>query len=369
MKKHVIFSILLLFLLCTVSLAAGDNDGSDLIFKWDIRVWGADVGLGYKGVSFFDGVDTILWVSAGGGYQSANYFPYNDDTTWPSDTDLPGYDPGYDNLNTDWRLGISQGILYNEAQQRNLLDFTLLYRGKLQSYYWKDDILAGYPNYPDRNGLWQNSIMLGFVFDTVYYDSEMVTREGIYSSISAEFAPRFFLNEVVGNTGFTRLNVLAIVYKPLLSDWSFNMHIFDRLVFDYLFGNDAEIPISARTTMGGLSNVPILSNPGSYRGLGGAVRGIRNDRFDGFMKIVNNLELRMYFPVLNISNMVTPGLVIYFDSGVYDKLTRTLQFDPIYLSTGAGLVLHALSYDVVGYLNYFINENNFTFSFSLGAHF
>ena len=361
MKKHVIFLFMLL-LLCPFTLAADDNNGSDLIFKWDIRFWGADAGLGYRGVSFFDGVDTIFWVSAGGGYQSANYFPNSDDTTVPSDSALPGYD----NLNIDWRLGISQGILYNEAQQRNLLDFTLLYRGKYQSYYGNDYIPAGYP---DRNGLWQNSIMAGFVFDTVYYDSEMVTREGIYSSISAEFAPRLFLNEVVGNTGFTRLNVLAIVYKPLLSDWSFNMHIFDRLVFDYLFGNDAEIPISARTTMGGLSNVPILSNPGSYRGLGGAVRGIRNDRFDGFMKIVNNLELRMYFPVLNISNMVTPGLVIYFDSGVYDKLTRTLQFDPIYLSTGAGLVLHALSYDVVGYLNYFINENNFTFSFSLGAHF
>jgi len=337
-----------------------EGGAGEVLIKWDLRLYGLDAALGYRGLSLWQGADTILWVSAGGGYQFANYFPDAEDTHSPEDV-------SYSNLNLDWRLGISQGLLYGPVLKRNLLELVLLYRGKVQRYAEYDAIPTGYP---DRRGILQNSLTGGLVWDGVLRDPLYLTREGLYASVSLELVPGFLANNLEGDSQYSRANALLIGYLSLLGSREAGVYLAERLVFDYLYGQEGGIPVSARTTIGGLVDLPIGKNP--LEGLGGAVRGILEGRFDGFVKLVNNLELRAYFPSLSLGGRggrLTPGLLAYFDAGIYDKLTRKLSLDPVFLSTGAGLILHPIGFDLVLYGDYFINENRLGFAVRFGLHY
>jgi hypothetical protein len=352
--------LLLIFLLITALGGPAAAEENDWLFKYSIRTWGGDFAAGYTGWPLFEGVDTILWASAGGGYQQAAFYPADHDSP------APAGETGYVNLNIDWRFGISQGILFHPEQERNLLDFTCLYVSRLQRYLENDSIPSGYP---DRDGIWLNTLVSGLVFDTVTFDRRLILRRGFYATLSTELAPGWLGNNVAGDSRYGRFTALAVGHQPLLARPDVSIYLAERLVYDILWGNEEQIPISVRTRIGGLTNVPLHKNPGSYRGLGGAVRGVGKDRFDGYVKLVNNLDLRVHFPSLRLPGEVVPGLVFYLDAGAYDESSRELRLPPLYLSTGAGLVLNVFGYDLVLYAHYFFNEEAFTVSFDLGAHF
>jgi hypothetical protein len=357
MKKIAVLFLLVFSSAVRLPAAEGDNDW---LFNYSIRTWGGDLAVGYTGFPLFEGVDTILWASAGGGYQNAAFYPADHDSP------APAADMEYVNLNADWRLGFSQGILYNPAQERNLLDFTCLFVSRMQ-HYLKNEAIP--PEYPDRDGIWLNALVGGFVFDTVVFDPRLIVREGVYATVSTEWAPGLPVNSVFGDSRYTRFTALAIGHQPLLARPQVSIYLAERLVYDVLWGRDEEIPISVRTRIGGLTNVPLHKNPGSYRGLGGALRGVERDRFDGYVKLVNNLDLRLHFPSLRLPGGTVPGLVFYLDAGAYDETSGRLRLPPLYVSTGAGLVLNVFGSDLVLYANYFINERSTSLSFDLGAHF
>jgi hypothetical protein len=350
--------MLILLLLGGSDLGALGSE--DLLPRVDPRLWGADGALGWKGLRLIPGVDTVFWVSAGGGYQSENYFAGADDAVPPADPDTVRYT----SLNADWRLGVAQGILFNYEQKRNLLELLLLYRGKYQHYLDPNGVLAGLP---DSDGLLQNSLFTGLVFDNVLADLAFATRRGVYAAAGAEFAPRAFGNSALGASDFTRLSLIACGYLPVLATRAVSIYLGGRVLYDHLFGEDAWIPLSARASFGALPKVPIGENP--LRGLGGALRGIADDRFDGFLKLAGSADLRLHFPALTLFNLVTPGLIAYFDAGVYDHLSRRLRFNPVYGSTGLGLALYGMGFDIVLYGSYFINENRFSPGLELAAHF
>ncbi len=186
----------------------------DLLFKWDQRIWGGDVAFGWKGWDLFRGVDTVLWASAGGGWQGNRYFASDDDTLVPADPDAARYD----NLNVDWRLGVAQGILFNPAQDRNLLEFLLLYRGKYHDYFDDNGVLTGLP---EENGLLQHSFTAGLLFDNVSVERPSLNSRGIYAVLSAEFAPEWLGNDVLGRSDFWRLSLGVTGYQPILdTPWS-----------------------------------------------------------------------------------------------------------------------------------------------------
>jgi hypothetical protein len=356
MKRLTVLFVLIL----TAGAWRAAGEGNDLHLGYSIRIWGGDVAVGYSGFSAFEGLDTILWASAGAGYQKAAFYPTDHDSPAP-DTDM-----GYINRNVGWRLGFSQGILYNPAQERNLLDFTFLYVSRLERYSQNEAIPA---TYPDREGMWLNTLVSGLVFDTVTFDPNLIVREGIYAAVSTELAPGGLGNNLFGDSRYARFTALAIGHKPLLALPGLSIALAERLVYDILWGRDSQVPIGVRTRIGGLVKVPILKNPGSHRGLGGALRGVEKDRFDGYVKLVNNLDLRLNFPSLRLPGEAVPGLVFYLDAGAYDESSRRLRLPPLYVSTGAGLALNVFGYDLVAYANYFINEETFSFSFDLGTHF
>jgi hypothetical protein len=349
--------LLALALLLAASAAAAENTTQDILFRWDPRLWGADVAWGYKGWELFRGVDTVLWASAGAGYQSANFYQLYDDSGVAEE-------PRFNPVGGDWRLGVAQGIVYNLEQNRNLVEALLLYRGKYQKYLNAEAIP---PSYPDQTGILQNSFLTGLVFDTSLKNEQFKTKRGIYSALTLELVPGWVGNDILGDSDYSRLGYIAEGYLPVHESRLVSVYLADRVMFDYLFGDTAHIPISATGSFGALTSVPIGSNP--IPGLGGSLRGVPGERFDGLVKAVNNFDVRLHFPALTLFDLVTPGLTFYFDAGVYDRMSRSLRFDPVYTSVGAGLVLYALGFDFVLYGDYFITEPDFSVSLGLGAHF
>ncbi len=347
----------LLLGLLLLAARAGAQDRSDWLFRWDARLWGADAALGWRGLTLFPGLDTVLWVSAGGGWQANNYFPPDDDSSAQAGAD-------FKMLAADWRLGVSQGILDRPRGDGDLLQAVLLYRGRFQRYIDGGATLAGLP---DETGVLQNSLLASLVLDSSVFDRARITKDGLFGSLTAEWAPGFFYNSVFGDSDYVRLTALLEGYRTLVSTPAISVYIADRLVYDRLLGDEARIPVSARTAIGGLTSVPISKNP--LRGLGGSVRGIEGGRYDGFAKMVNNLDLRVHFPAWTLFRLLTPGLVAYVDTGIYDRGSGRLSFDPLLASVGAGVLLNALTYDFIVYGDYFLNERVFGVSLGLSAHF
>ena len=300
----------------------------------------------------------MLWASVGGGYQGSNFFAAADDS-------IPLEDVDYQVLGADWRFGVSQGIVYRPDGAGNLLEAVLLYHGRYQSYLQGGAVLAGLP---DEDGLLQNTLLASLVLDSTVFDRGRLTRDGLFGSLTAEWAPAFFYNKAMGDSDFVRLTALLEGYRTLLSTPAVSVYLADRLVYDRLLGEEARIPVSTRTTIGGLTSVPISKNP--LRALGGAVRGIADNRFDGFAKLVNNLDVRVHFPSLALfGGMLVPGAVAYLDAGLYDRASGRLSLDPLLASVGAGVLLNALGFDFILYGDYFLNERDFGVSLGLSAHF
>jgi len=104
----------------------------------------------------------------------------------------------------------------------------------------------------------------------------------------------------------------------------------------------------------------------SESALGGVVRGLESRRFDGFIKIVNNFDIRMHIPAIWI---FVPGIVLYFDMGIVDNLDYILRPEEVLYTTGAGIFLSGLGFALTGYINYLINEGKISFSFDFNLHF
>jgi len=358
MRKGCWLAIVLLLALAGAAGWALPELPEDVLFRWDARIWGGDVAFGWKGWDLFPGVDTVLWASAGAGYQASHYFSNKDDSIIPADPDTRRYE----NLNVDWRFGMAQGIVFNPAQDRNLVEFLLLYRGKYHDYIDKNNVLA---LLPEQGGLLQHSLTAGLLFDNTSVDKPSLNSRGLYAEFSAEFAPEWLGNDALGTSDFWRLSLGLTGYQPVLDTPALSIYLADRVMLDRLFGD--QVPISALGTIGVLKKIPIGDNP--RRALGGTLRGIYTNRYDGLVKLTNNFDVRLHFPALTLFRLATPVVVAYFDAGFYDKMTGVLQLDQIYCTTGVGVGLLALGFDFLLYGSYFLNEGRLGAVLGLGVHF
>jgi hypothetical protein len=363
MRKNILLLSLLFGLAAAALPALPDLPAlpQDVLFRWDPRLWGADAALGWKGWPLFPGVDTVLWASAGGAFQSNLWFEGTSDyVTVRSQLDSKTY---Y-NLNVDWRLGVAQGIVYNPEQDRNLVEFLVLYRGKFHHYFDEHGVLA---SLPEKNGLLQNSILTGLVFDNTYKYKASLNRRGLYTALSTEFAPAWLGNEALGVSDFWRLSWIVTGYLPVLDARTVSIYLAGRVLLDRIFSASGEVPVTTLASIGALTKVPIGSNP--LHALGGALRGVVNDRYDGYVKMVNNFDVRFHFPAWTFFKLFTPMAVAYFDAGVYDEMTGLLRFNPVFCTTGLGVGLYALGFDFILYGTYFINEQDLYWGLGLGVHF
>jgi hypothetical protein len=346
-------------LLCAspvLSHARGSDDPwlSDV----NIRLLGLDVGMGWRGLSVSPNVDTILWAYLGGGYEWQEYYREPSGALMAPGT-LAGRDPVYPRIEALGKLGIAQGIAWNERTNRNLLEAFIFYITRYDAYQAPAGGTLAASSLSDRDGSFQNSFLGGLTLDNVRDDPDHKIRSGFVIEASTEWGPSWFFNTLVGNADFVRLNANARIFLPLFDvapDRPVNLvsaYLADFMAVDYAIGIGAAVPLSIRQTFGGRHQ---------QTGLGYAVRGVSWGSCDTNLKAVNNLELRVNLPALVIPDLV-PGLLAFLDAGWYDQVGEAGTADPppsgVLASTGFGAFLDFLDLVTAAvYLDYRIDAEN-----------
>lgn len=335
------------------SFALGSPE-SPFVLVPNVRFFGADMTVGYRGLHPIPQLGTTVWAHVGGGWEQHKLyrdFSIEDVVGVPLGVDDPKAD--YNKWTLDAQLGLAQGILWSDRLGRNLLEAVIQSRWRLESYRLPDggdSSLILDSSLPDRDGLFLGTFLGAVHLDGVQTVSRRRTHNGVDAEISAEWAPAGFLGSPAD---FVRLNGHLEGLVTLVEAKNVALVAGDHLEGDLLLSPTGElstIPVWARTTLGGV-------NPdgfGGQAGLGGAVRGVASERFDGTLKIVNNLEVRLLFPEI-LPVAIFPGLIVFVDAGTSDfrGLDRAPVLpDDLFVSFGAGLDLRALVADVVVYASY-----------------
>lgn len=326
-------------------------------FEYDLRIWGIDLIWSRLTSPLFSAVDTGYFFSIGGGLQTFSLYRQPDGTPYPPPRDGENL-ALYKDANLTWSLGLKQGLVYDIRRLRNLWEVVLAYQGRYDHNFvdWTPDALLYASALPDREGGFQNAVFAGFTYNAVDEDKDRWLKKGVYAEISGEFAPLGLFNSST-SADYCRFNGTALGFYPLREGDMLSIYLAERFMYDYLCGD--YIPVRARTTIGGFSKYP-----GFDRGLGGAVRGVDAGRFDGYVKALNNLELRVVFPQWSEYGVV-PEVIAYFDLGVTDNLNSSLDFGQVLTSAGVGVGVS----DLIVYGNYFFNEDLFSVELALGIHF
>jgi hypothetical protein len=357
---------------CTLRAQEASETGNPLSFEVEPEIYGLTLYMAYRGLSFFPNVDTVINVSGGGYYNSYSY--YRTPSDQPYDGSLPGYDPekstDYNRMGMQLSCGIAQGLLWNEREKNNLLEFFLDYK---LSYYknFKDNKIHQLifdSALPDRETQLQNSIMVGLEWNDLDTSCKHNMRSGSAADISLEYGPEWFFNSVIGKSDFLRFNAEARVFLPLFdlaADVDSNIlssYLAIFAAFDYAWGN--YVPIDVRGTFGGKS---------PRDGLGYAVRGLEDGRFDTPLKLAANIELRTNLPAVGLPDIV-PGILAFLDGGYYNFLDY--PDSGFVFSTGCGLYVSLFNLaDLTFYTTYLLNKKTITgeswvpFSFYFMFHF
>jgi len=230
---------------------------------------------------------------------------------------LAAKDPGFNRIEGAWRLGIDQGLAWNERTKTNLIESFAFYRGRVDFNEIKQGQLLYDSAIPDRTGLVLNSIIAGLAYDDVLPDTHHKTFSGTSAELSAEWGPRFFFNTLKGDSDFVRFNATLRWFLPLYDQKPdepvnfFSIYLGERFSVDYALGLSAPVPLYIRQTFGGRGDQDI--------GLGGAVRGVDAGSLDTNLKALNNLEVRANLPAF-VSPDVVPGFLFFWDLGYYNQV-------------------------------------------------
>lgn len=357
-KEYRWIMVLVVLLFCWSALpAAAQKKPDSWQFKYALRIWGIDLTWNRTGPDLVPGVETEYFCSLGGGLETFGFYREPDGQAYvPPAT---GANRAlYKDANLTWSIGLEQGLIYDLGRQRNLWEMLFCYHGRYDHHLveQKPEALLFASALPDREGGVQNALLTGFRYNGVDSNPDALTKHGLDAEVSWEWAPLSLGNKGTG-ADYHRFNLTVLGFYTLVERRGLSIYLADRLIYDHLAG--AYIPVRARTTIGGFSKYP-----GFDQGLGGAVRGIAAGRFDGYRKAINNIELRLIYPEWR-SYGVVPELIGYFDVGVTDQLTFSLDWDQVFSAVGIGIGLS----DLILYGNYFFNEAEFSLNLALGIHF
>ncbi|MBN2354218.1 MAG: hypothetical protein JXD23_16740 [Spirochaetales bacterium] len=337
--KNRLFALVLFFALPAALIAdetPPDNTETPqrdpFLFTFGLRLLGADIGLGWRGLTKPPAPDTIIWLIAGGGYEWLNYFRLPDDTLY---TGGGGYTPSYTRACGRLDLGLAQGIVWNERLKFNLFEVYGFFRTRLDHAI--DDpavnelfLASGKPYEPD---LFQASLFTGVSYNDLDKTDPHWKLNGLYVETSVEWGPQWLLNDLLGRSDFVRLNLTASGFLALFDAnpdaelGTVSGYAGAFLSVDWCGGG--AVPANIQQTLGGRG----------YRyAMGYAVRGYEDARFDGRFKAVLNLEFRLNLWQFKIIDTFTPGLYAFFDSGYYNFIYYPEQ--GFLFSTGAGVYLN-----------------------------
>ena len=336
------------FLACTFSSWAVGNE-SPFAFDAGLRLLGADVGVGYRGLALIPEADTTIWAYAGGGYEWLSYYREPSGALVAPGA-LGGRDPSFVRIEGAWRLGVEQGFAWNERTKRNLVEAFAFYRGRYDLNESQPGQLLYDATIPDQAGILLHTAQVGFAYDDLLFETKHKTRSGMAAELSAEWGP--------GSLDYLRFNWTFRWFLPLYDvapDRPVNllsMYLGELYSVDYAMGLSSSVPLFIRQTFGGRNQAT---------GLGGAMRGVDSGSLDTNLKAVNNLEVRANLPALFLPDLV-PGIVVFWDLGYYNQMGETGIAVPgsgFVRSTGAGVYLDLLDIaTVAAYVDYRLDAVN-----------
>lgn len=339
--------------LCAAGLALCGplNAGADGAAPWStwtfdpiLREWGADLGVGYRGLSLIPGDQTTIWVYGGGGYEGEHYYrDSSGNLLAPGEigtggTPNSGQDPTFNRIEAAWRLGIEQGFAWNPRTSTNLFEAFFFYRGRYDvNEAAAGSLLAAATGLPDQGNSLLNTLQAGLGYDDLLTDGHRV-RGGTSAEVTAEWGPPWFFNSIQGASDFVRFNASFTWFVPVFDAAPesklnvFSVYLGEYFSADYAIGlNGTPVPLYIRQTFGGRTQ---------NTGLGAQVRGVDKGAYDTNLKAVNNMEVRVNLLAIPMPDFVkwltpfvVPGVIAYFDCGAYDQVG-----EPGIVSPGAGLV-------------------------------
>jgi hypothetical protein len=205
-------------------------------FAWgtDLVPTGADVTFGYRGWRLVPGVDTILQITVGGGYEGLETYrniDYRPHFQIPTEA-AAGHDRHLE-FNSPifaWEIGLVQGILWDDRLAQNWLEGFAFYRGRYERYLGGRYYLATDParitaieayhdwwkqNYAgtDAEGIFGTSFVVGLDINAIEIDEVTKARRGYYAEASVEASPWF--PSVLGATDFWRVSLTLMGFRVL----------------------------------------------------------------------------------------------------------------------------------------------------------
>ena len=340
-----------------------------------LRLIGADLGVGYRGLSLIPGEQTTFWVYLGGGYEGEHY--YRDATgnllspgeIGSSGGPLANADPTFNRIEAAWRLGIEQGFVWNPRTSTSLWEAFFFYRGRYDLNRAAAGSLLTTPTLsilPDRDSSILNTFQAGLGYDDLL-TTQHRTRNGTSAEMTAEWGPPWFFNTIQGESDFVRFNGTFTWFFPLFDAAPearlnlFSVYLGEYFSADYAIGlNGTPVPLSIRQTFGGRNQ---------DTGLGDQVRGVDKAAYDTNLKAVNNLEVRANLLAIPMPGflaglvpVVFPGVLAYFDCGVYDQVGEQGISSPstgFVASTGAGVFVEVPGFgSLLAYVEYRLDGQN-----------
>lgn len=364
---------LLLFLLAAGSISASDDLSITLegirVYWFGFVPTGVDLRLTYSGAPILDGLDTKLFFQAGGGYEEATLWRNTNGTVYSGPV-LENLENKYMQPNLRFEGGIIQGLLWNEALDKNLLEAFLVYRLRYDNHIPHEASFIEGSIFSDAEGILGNSLFAGLMYHNLEVDKRHKTKNGLYAEASLEWGPQFLFNESIGGSDYFRMNATAKGFirlfdlNPEKEKNTLSIYLADLFSVDWMTGGS--IPIYAFQTFGGTK---------LRGGLGGSVRGYEKRAWDANFKMVNNLEIRVNGPALFLPSLV-PGILAYFDAGYAATYFADAAAQPSFLAaTGAGIYLNVFDFDYLAvYFQVPLTEERkdgkaFSIAVELGLHF
>jgi Surface antigen. len=313
--------------------------------------WAAIPYGGVDGIELVPGVPSRALAYFGGGYWQDGY--YRDVEGNERQDPAYAFDGAYfHSWGLEGRLGMDVGLVREAGGAKN----ALYAQGYIKSV-WRDNAdqsaVIRSSSESDRDGYWENSLFSGLVLDRMKHDQRSRSHEGLYSQASCEWAPGFAANDVLGKADWWRLNAQTqLFWRPVKTD-AFVLYLGDKMVGDYVGGG--AIPSHVQRQIGGFYTYT----------QGCAMRGIGAWRYDGNVKLLNSVDLRMTFPVVPLQEVV-PEIILFADQGLIDNRDWFKSGEGTFLSTaGSGIVLDlvfmGIPMDFGWYLSYSMTEDHWNY--------
>ena len=294
-------------------------------------------GIDYSGIDLLDGQSTNLFIVGGGAiYTSELWTDQSGIPFTPSDINRTALFTDYNSYSkwqVDFSLKLRQGFLER--------DFLFVYAGygfhwTSPHENWKDD--SAYSNflsgdsavYPDQAGAAVNTLRIGAGLDGMIEE-----RKGWIVDASVLSGPRWFLNDLRGDSNFVNINLTASGVYPLpdLKQTNsgvtvFEVYLTDRIQLDYIEGD---------------------AIPEFYQeapALGSKVRGFEENSMAVTFTAVNNLDFRM--SLVGLSDKITPLFNLFLDFGYFaGEYCNTDYYAAGEFISAAGFELALNIFDVV----------------------